>query len=115
MSFRGGVGLTSPELLLSLFKISAIEKFVILFLESELFVVTEWLFKFLTILDSEVTNEVTALGDDTKLCRWADWAVLAGVTAAAETAKFVEIIKLISDFFERSLLMFRPQLVGNIL
>ena len=125
-----GMGLTSPELPRSLFIMAAIEKLVILFF-SELFELWFVWFNFLTraaCWSEEVTNEATLEIVGSRL--WADWlwadvggqaGGACGCTAAAETAaKFVEIIYFFfflysQIFFERSLLMFGPQLVGKYL
>ena len=96
------MGLTSPELPRSLFIMAAIEKLVILFFSEELFELWFVWFNFLTRLAcwSEVTNEATLEIVGSRL--WADWlwadvgglagGACGGCTAAAETAKFVEII-----------------------
>ena len=91
-----GMGLTSPELPRSLFIMAAIEKLVILFF-SELFELWFVWFKFLTrVAWSEVTNEATLeIVGSRQADWWADVGLAGGAcgcTAAAETAKFVEII-----------------------
>ena len=101
-----GMGLTSPELPRSLFIMAAIEKLVILFF-SELFELWFVWFKFLTrVAWSEVTNEATLeIVGSRQADWWADVGLAGGAcgcTAAAETAKFVEIIYffLLPDFLK---------------